>query len=167
MAEDRQAGKVVKVILMKCSSTKIVLGHVVPCKGVDESMHVVKLLVEDIKWLGHTRMLLKCDNERAVVRLVREALKEARLECSDAEQIGKEHPEAYDSAANGLVENAVRNVKAHCRTLKMPGAADPEGDPSECSDHGLDDRVLVLHIQRQVARRGRTHGVDQMQGTTV
>ncbi len=119
LAEDRQAGTVVKVILMKCSSTKIVLGHVVPCKGVDENMHVVKLLVEDIKWLGHTRMLLKCDNERAVVRLVREALKEARLECSDAEQIGKEHPEAYDSAANGLVENAVRNIKAHCRTLKI------------------------------------------------
>jgi len=119
LAEARRAGRVVKVILLKCSETKVVLGHVVPCKGVDENLHVVKIVVDDVAWIGHTRVLLKCDNERSLVKLVREALKEARVQCPDLEQVAKEHPEAYDSQANGMIENAVRNVRAHCRTLKI------------------------------------------------
>ena len=119
LTDARKAGRIVKVVLLKCSGTKVVLGHVVPCKGLDENLHVVKTIVADIVWIGHTRLLLKCDNEKSLVRLVREALKEARVQCPDLEQIAKEHPEAYDSQANGMIENAVRNVKAHCRTLKV------------------------------------------------
>ena len=79
LAEARNSGSIVKVILLKCSETKVVLGHVVPCKGVDEDLHVVKTVVADIGWIGHTRVLLKCDNERSLVKLIREALKESRV----------------------------------------------------------------------------------------
>ena len=79
LAEARTSGRIVKVILLKCSETKVVLGHVVPCKGLDEDLHVVKMIVADIAWIGHTRLLLKCDNERSLVRLIREALKESRV----------------------------------------------------------------------------------------
>ena len=119
LTEDRRAGKLVKVILMKCSSTKMIFGHVVPYKGTGEDMHAVKIIVDDVKWLGHVRMILKCDNEPAIVRLVVDALKESRIACEDVEQIGKEHPEPYDSAANGMIENAIRFTRAHLRTLKL------------------------------------------------
>jgi len=97
LVEARHAGLIVKVLLMKCSATKVVLGHVVPCKGVDEEPHVVKLVACDVAWLGHSRVLLKSDNEPSLVKLVVAALRESRIECSDnLEQIAKEHPEPYD-----------------------------------------------------------------------
>jgi len=104
LEDARRRGDIVKVILLKCDATKIVLGHTVPCKGLDEELHVVKLIVQDIAWIGHTRVMLKSDNERSVVKLVRTALKEAKVECPEMDQIGEEHPESYDSRSHGSIE---------------------------------------------------------------
>ena len=49
---------------------------------------------------------------------MRSALKEARVSCDGLHGISDEHPEAYDSQANGSVENGIRNFRAHFRTLR-------------------------------------------------
>ena len=36
-------------------------------------------LVEDVKWLGYTSLTLKSDNEKAIVKLLSEALRELRI----------------------------------------------------------------------------------------
>ena len=51
-----------------------VFAHVVPCKGVVEEGLVVDIVVRDIEWLGHTRFILKADNEPAVQAFAKGAL---------------------------------------------------------------------------------------------
>ena len=47
----RLAGEIVKCLVIRCSSTKAVFGHVVPCKGPDEDNFVANL-VADAQWHG-------------------------------------------------------------------------------------------------------------------
>ena len=69
IAAARAAGKLIKCFLVRCMSSKSVFAHVVPQKGDDEDHFCAKLAVEDIKWMGHTMVIIKTDNERAVVSL--------------------------------------------------------------------------------------------------
>ena len=55
----RVKGDMVKCLIIRCSHTKCVFAHVVPVKGVDEDQHVVQLAVDDIRWMGHTKLILK------------------------------------------------------------------------------------------------------------
>ena len=65
----RTAGKIVKCLLVRCFQSKNVFAHVVPQKGGDEEHYCAKLAVDDIGWLGHTKVIVKTDNERSVVAL--------------------------------------------------------------------------------------------------
>ena len=60
---DRNTGKLIKCILIRCFQTKFIFAHVVPCKGVDEEGFVTNLVVQDLMWLGHLELILKGDNE--------------------------------------------------------------------------------------------------------
>ena len=46
---------------LRCSKTKAVFAHVVPCKGVDEDEYVSSIVVKDLEWVGHMAMILKAD----------------------------------------------------------------------------------------------------------
>ena len=59
---------------------------------MDADGYAVVRLVEDIKWLGYTRILLKADNERAIVKLLHDSLRRIKTDVLDMEQVGKEHP---------------------------------------------------------------------------
>ena len=59
---------------MRDSETKAVFGHVVPRKGIDDKRFAVDALVSDIVWLGHTKVILKSDNEPAILKLLSESL---------------------------------------------------------------------------------------------
>ena len=72
--EDRRSGKNVKCLIIRCLQTKVVFAHVVPYKGASEDNFVAQLVVSDIEWLGHTRMIVKADNEPAIRTLVVQAL---------------------------------------------------------------------------------------------
>ena len=108
-----------KVLVVKDSRTRAIFAHVVDKKGTDASGYAVTRLVEDIAWTGHVKVVLKADNERAIVKLLREALRAAKTEVKDLEQVGTEFPSAYDSKSNGDVENAIRNVQGLMRTMKF------------------------------------------------
>ena len=43
--------------MVRCLRSKMIFGHVVPYKGVGEDQFVVGLVVADIVWLGHTKMI--------------------------------------------------------------------------------------------------------------
>ena len=68
-----------KCVIVRDSMTKVIFAHVVPRKGLDEHLHVVKLVCADIEWMGHVKMILKCDNEAAIVSQ-KEAAKRERSE---------------------------------------------------------------------------------------
>ena len=114
----RLEGKVVKNIIVRCASTKLLYAHQVPVKGVDEDKHVVKLVCDDLAWMGHAKIILKCDNEPAIKRVISEALVLAKVDVADLESISEEHPEKYESQSNGMVEVGIKNFRAHYRTSK-------------------------------------------------
>ena len=79
LQDARVKGEIVKCIAVRCSSTKAIFGHVVPCKGLDEDGWVAEVVARDIAWLGHTKAIIKADGEPALQALVRRVLEVARL----------------------------------------------------------------------------------------
>ena len=69
----------IKFIVVRESKSKAIFGRVVPTKGIDEKGFSDDSLADDIKWLGYAKLTLKSDNETAIVKLLREALKEMRI----------------------------------------------------------------------------------------
>ena len=120
-----------KVLVIRDSKSKCVFAHVVPSKGVDEKGFAVDALVDDVKWLGYTKMTLKSDNEPAIVKLLSEALRELRIQ--GLEQTLEEHSPEYDPQANGSAEVGVRLLKGHLRTLRS------------CLESRIGFRVPVRH----------------------
>ena len=133
IAEARGKGELVKCLIVRCMKTKAVFAHVVPCKGDDEAGAVVDMVIRDVQWLGHARLILKADNEPALQALVRRALEMAKVECKDLEQVSKEDSPAYDSQANGGIEVGVQIVRGMLRTLKL------------CLEQRIDKHMPVSH----------------------
>ncbi len=117
--EARVKGEIVKCLVVRCFATKVVLAHVVPYKGVGEDDTVAEMVVEDIAWLGHTRVIVKADGEPALQSLIRRVLEIAKVDCKDLEQLSKEDPAAYDSQSNGGTEVGVRMIRGLFRSIKL------------------------------------------------
>ena len=69
----------VKIVAAKCHDTKCVFSHVIPQKGIDPKLYVVDRLKRDVLWLGHNKIMLKSDNEKAIVALLTTNLKALRI----------------------------------------------------------------------------------------
>ena len=105
-----------KILVVKDSLSRTICAHTVPCKGVGSDGYAVEKLKRDILWLGYSRVTLKSDNERAIVALMREALRSIKVDVVD--QASEAHPASYDSKHSGSVENAVKLVQGLVRTFK-------------------------------------------------
>ncbi len=116
---DRLERRIIKCVLVRCTETKCVFAHVIPCKGADEDNYVVDLVSSDVAWLGHVKLLLKSDNERSLLVLIRKMLLEIKCQVPDLEKISNETSVAYDSQGNGSTEVGVRTVRGQFRTLKV------------------------------------------------
>ena len=79
----------VQLLVVRDDKSKAIFGHVVPKKGIDEKHFVVDSLVEDVKWLGYTKLTLESDNDTAIVKLLSEALRE--LQVNGLSQVLGEH----------------------------------------------------------------------------
>ena len=75
-----QEGDVVKGILLKDLKSKAIFAWVVPSEGCDPNGFVVDRLSTAIKWLGYTNLLLKSDNEPAILALLRDTLRAIRVD---------------------------------------------------------------------------------------
>ena len=87
--------EIVKILVAKCHHSKCVFAHVVPQKGLDPTLYAVERLKRDVMWLGHTKLVLKSDNERAILALLRSTLRVLQKEVN-IENIQESHPAAYD-----------------------------------------------------------------------
>ena len=74
---------VLKILVVRDMRSKSIFAHAVPCKGSDENGYSVRCLVDDIKWLGYSKVILKSDNEPAIVKLLADTLKSLRVEGLD------------------------------------------------------------------------------------
>ena len=115
----RGKGEIVKCILIRCSTSKIVMAHVIPQKGNDEDNYAANLVVQALEWLGHTRVILKSDGEPAMQALVKRAMELAKISAQDFHQITKEDSIAYDSQSNGSTETGIRIIRGLFRSVKL------------------------------------------------
>ncbi len=131
--EARGRGEIIKCIAVRCTQSKAVFAHVVPCKGSDEEGYVAGLIADIIEWLGHTRIILKADNEPALQSLVKRVMEVARVQCKDLAQLSKEEPAKYESQSNEATEIGIKLTRGLFRTLRC------------CLEARLDRAIPVGH----------------------
>ena len=117
-AEEKERVKLT-VLVVKDTKSRALFAHAVRRKGADDEGYAVARLVEDIKWLGYKKVILKTDCERAILRLMQQALRAIKTDAEGPEEASFESPPAYDPRANGSIENAVKVVKGVLRTVKL------------------------------------------------
>ena len=91
----------------------------VPQNGLGENNVACDFVLGDLEWLGHTRVIMKSDNEPAVKALVARVIELVKIECEDCNQISKEQSAVYDSQSNGGTEVWVRLARGLLRTVKL------------------------------------------------
>ena len=115
----RMKNEIVKCLIIRCYESKNVFAHVVPVKGDDEDRFAAGVAVNDVAWLGHVKLILKSDQEPALVSLVSGALKVLKHTVEDLASVSTEHSQRYDSQASGGTEVGVRNVRGLFRTMGL------------------------------------------------
>ena len=76
--------------------------------------YAVDRLAKDVLWLGHSKVILRTDNEPAIQKLLAETLKVRKA--SSVEQVGENHPPAYDPFSNGAIEVACKSIRGMLRS---------------------------------------------------
>ena len=72
--------------------------------------------MDHVKWLGYRKIVLKTDNEPAILKLLQESLRDLRVEGLD--QVMAEISPEYDPQSNGNAEVGVELVKGMVRTMR-------------------------------------------------
>ena len=87
--EEREAA--LRVLVAYCKATKSLFAHAVPRKGADPAGYIVEALKQDVLWLGHSKLVIRSDNEPALLQVVRQVLAAIRMEGVDAsDRFGRE-----------------------------------------------------------------------------
>ena len=90
----RKDGSIIKCIIARCHQSKNTFAHFIPCKGADEDKYVANLLVADISWMGHVRLILKSDQEVALLALVTQTLQVMKFKVEGLESLTTEQSAA-------------------------------------------------------------------------
>ena len=72
-----------KVLVAKGHRSKTIFAHAVDKKGGADDSDAVQALVGDLKWLGYPQVILKIDSEKAILKLLRRAMTEHRVQCHE------------------------------------------------------------------------------------
>ena len=70
--EERRAA--LKVVVRYCSATKSLFAHAVPKKGLDRVGYIIEQMKQDVLWLGHSNVVIRSNNEPALLQVVDAAL---------------------------------------------------------------------------------------------
>lgn len=92
--------------------------------------------MNDIAWLGYTRLLLRSDIEPAMLALISDALRGLRVQLLDIETVAAEGSVPYDPQTNGAAEAAVKLV----RSIDF-GTTSADTDSSKSSDIDMVDQT--------------------------
>ena len=110
---EEKGSKVKPILAIKCHSTKTVTANMVPSKGGDCEL-AIKSAQRDIeKIIGHKKIVLRSDQEPAIVDLKNKLKKILRCDV-----IIEETP-VGDSKSAGSIENANKQIQAIVRTYKL------------------------------------------------
>ena len=114
------------VLVIKDRKSGFKASFVVPRKG--RSSHAAKRVSKVLDVLGYRRLVLKSDQEPAILQL-KEQVKDERTE-----EIIMEMSPVEDSRSNGEIEKAIQDVQGQIRTLKssMEGRYGRTIEPSHC-----------------------------------
>ena len=85
----RAAGQTTKCIILRDWTSKTILCHVTPSKGLDEDPYTAKIIVEDIVWLGYSAITLKSDNEASILALAAKVMERLRVRVGDSTKVLK------------------------------------------------------------------------------
>ncbi len=108
--QEKEEEKGMPIIVVKDDKTKLVMAKVVPSTGLQE--YAVDAVRKFVEQLGYNKIIMKSDSEPAIL-----ALKEAVRRETSVEVVVEESP-VGDHQANGVAENAVKNVQGQFRVLK-------------------------------------------------
>ncbi len=120
-----------KLLVVKDSMSKWIGAHVVSVKGVGADRYAAEKLRADVAWLGYREIIVRSDNEPAIVALLKDLVRS--LNVSAVDRVAVAHPPPYDSKSSGGIENAVKLVQGLLRTLKL------------CLQSRIAKRVPLMH----------------------
>ena len=99
------------ILVSKCDRDRWFGAAIVPTKGADE--YAVAELKNDVIGSGFTEILVRSDNEPAILALKESAATALKLA---GVNVKTEESALYDSQSNGLAESTVKDVKDAVRT---------------------------------------------------
>ena len=112
---EQEAGPLA-ILVTTSSTTQVTTADVLPCKGTAHPW-CVQALVRAIVATGDAKIILRSDNEPAILDLKRQAAAECRVRHGMAVII--DVTTEYESQDNGLAEMAVREVKGVARSVRV------------------------------------------------
>ena len=118
---NEQAGESVPVLVLKERDSKALSAHVVPFKGATHGETVDQCIRDIKKWGLHGDLILKSDQEAALVSLVTEIIRErtANDGVQTLVRTLREESAVEDSQGNGVIESGVKSLEGLVRTLKF------------------------------------------------
>ena len=145
------------ILVLKTRNTQVVAASVVPVKGAHA--HSVDLIVKFLKFVGERKVILKSDQEPAIL-----ALKDAVMAHSEFNVSGEESA-VGDHSGNGAIEQAVQRVQGQTRVLKeaLPARYDFKVDPAHVCLPWLIRHAAAVITRFQVGQDGRT-GFQRLRG---
>ena len=135
-------------IVLTDRKSKAKMAHVLPRKGVDA--YAVRRIVSDItKMLGYSEFILKSDQEPAILALKNMIKQQVEQGDRSVKKVVIEESPVGESQSNGDVENAIKEVQGHFRTVKAQVQARYKTVISEA--HPI-LTWLVTHVSRTIYR---------------
>ena len=108
--EEKQRRSGSPVLVICDEEFGIIHAQFVPSKGVNDWS--VKMVKQYLEALGSKRLAIRSDQEPAIIALRNEVKRHTHVEIID------ENSQAYESQTNGFIENVVKRVQGHYRTIK-------------------------------------------------
>jgi hypothetical protein len=135
-------------IVLTDRKSKAKMAHVLPKKGVDA--YAVRRIVSDItEMLGYSEFVLKSDQEPAILALKNMIKQQVEQGDRSVKKVVIEESPVGESQSNGDVENAIKEVQGHFRTVKAQVQARYNTIISEA--HPI-LTWLVTHVSRTIYR---------------
>ena len=109
---EEEHGKALTVLVLYCSATRSIFAHAVLNEGLDPDGYIVGKIRDDVLWLGHLKVMIRSDNEPALLHVV-----DTALAASNAKGVASnsEGSVPNDPQTNGAAEHAGRLLKGSLR----------------------------------------------------
>ena len=115
MTEEEREGSL-NILVVYCGATKALLAHAGLKKGADDEGYIVEQLKQDVLWLGHHRIVMRSDNDPALLQVIERVMAVLKMAGVDPADEGSV---PHDPQTNGAAESAVRMLKGTVKANLM------------------------------------------------